>query len=309
LNVNLPSAQDQDISADQIFYVEMDNTTDVLFHIEFQGKSSKRPMKWRMLDYMSRIAESNDSKKKEVNLCSVIFYVGEDAGSTDTGEYEIKCPHGKISLAWRYQVKHLWKIKAEELLAFDSAPLLVLVGQTIIEDPQEFLPKVVERIKQEEDDQKRGSMLTLLVGLMADEELLEMLEQLIYQDELIDTPYLRRIRTQGREEGLQEGIQQGLLSGRLEGRQEGVLEGLQKGLQEGKEEGLQEGLLSGRLETRREVTLEVLISRFDPVASTYRKIERQLRQINELATLEDLFTTAMRCHDFPEFEVKLSEVA
>ena len=125
LNVSLPSAQDQDISADQVFYVYIKSGPDAILHIEFQGKGSKRPMKWRLLDYMGRLAESNYPKKGELRLCSYVFYIGEGVGSTDKGEYEIKCLDGTISLAWRYGVKHLWKMTASELLALGSTPIAV----------------------------------------------------------------------------------------------------------------------------------------------------------------------------------------
>ena len=40
LNVSLPSAQDQDISADQVFYVYIKSGPDAILHIEFQGKGT-----------------------------------------------------------------------------------------------------------------------------------------------------------------------------------------------------------------------------------------------------------------------------
>ncbi len=45
----------------------------------------------------------------------------------------------------------------------------------------------------------RGRLFTKLMALMNDEEMVNMLENLIEKDELLmDTPFLRRIRTKSR---------------------------------------------------------------------------------------------------------------
>ncbi len=40
-----------------------------------------------------------------------------------------------------------------------------------------------------------------------------MLERLIERDDLLNTPLMRRLRTQGREDGLKEGLEEGLEKG------------------------------------------------------------------------------------------------
>jgi len=60
------------VRVDQLFRVTMQNGRTTLLHIEFQGRSTHRPMKWRMLEYMARIADA----EPELDLFSVVFYVG-----------------------------------------------------------------------------------------------------------------------------------------------------------------------------------------------------------------------------------------
>jgi hypothetical protein len=69
---------------------------DVLLHVEFQGKDSERPMPWRMVDYLGRIAERElDYRHLErLSLCGVVFYVGEGAGAHDSGAYQSRATGG-----------------------------------------------------------------------------------------------------------------------------------------------------------------------------------------------------------------------
>ena len=60
------------VRVDQLFRVTLQNGRTTLLHIEFQGSSTHRPMKWRMLEYMARIADA----EPELDLFSVVFYVG-----------------------------------------------------------------------------------------------------------------------------------------------------------------------------------------------------------------------------------------
>lgn len=56
VNIELPGGEP--VRADHLFRVLLANGRTALLHIEFQGRSSRKPMKWRMLDYMTRIAEA-----------------------------------------------------------------------------------------------------------------------------------------------------------------------------------------------------------------------------------------------------------
>jgi hypothetical protein len=65
------------------------------------------------------------------------------------------------------------------------------------------LPAVLARLRQVPDSEARGRLLTALLALLPQEDIVTMVERLL-EDEtlLLDTLYLRRIREQGREEGL-----------------------------------------------------------------------------------------------------------
>jgi predicted transposase YdaD len=133
---------------------------------------------------------------------SVVFYVCRGAGAHDTGHHQITDPDGTTTLLWRYQVIRLWQMPAEELLALETPPLLVLVGQTRIDQPAVVLPAVVARLRRVPDAERRGRLLTALLALLPEEEMIAMVERLLEHDAvLLDTPYPRRIREEGREEG------------------------------------------------------------------------------------------------------------
>lgn len=53
LPADLPGAP---VVADQVFDVTLSNGQRILLHIEFQGRRTHQPMRWRMLDYMTRLA-------------------------------------------------------------------------------------------------------------------------------------------------------------------------------------------------------------------------------------------------------------
>jgi predicted transposase YdaD len=197
LNVELPA---DTLLTDQVFQVTLDNGRELVLHIEFQGRRSQTPMRWRMLEYMQRLAMAY-----RLPLWSVVFYVGAGSGVDDTGHHTISGPADIIPLVWQYQVVRLWQMSADELLALGQPALLALVGQTRIDRPAVVLPAVVARLRAVTDAEARGRLLTDLLALLPDEEMIAMVERLL-EDEtgLLDTPYLRRIREEGREEGALE---------------------------------------------------------------------------------------------------------
>ena len=194
LNVELPA---DILATDQVFRVTLADGRDLVLHIEFQGRRSHPPMPWRMLEYMPRLAVTY-----RLPLWSVVFYVGTGAGVDDMGRHEIQGPAAVAPLLWHYQVVHLWQMPAEDLLALDQPALLALVGQTRLDRPAVVLPAVVARLRQVPDPEARERLLTALLALLPQEEIVAMVEKLLEDDTLFDSPFLRRIREEGREEGL-----------------------------------------------------------------------------------------------------------
>jgi hypothetical protein len=192
VNIELPGGEP--VRADQLFRVVLASGRSALLHIEFQGRSSRKPMKWRMLDYITRVAEA----ERDSDLYSVVFYVGEGVGARDTGEYEVKAPDGSVTLHWKYRVVHLWKLRAEELLALDRPGLLPLVSQTQISNGEVILPTVIAQLKQVEDPEIKERLFVALLALADDRKVLTLIEQLLDREEfLLDSPYLQSIRTKG----------------------------------------------------------------------------------------------------------------
>lgn len=250
----------QDVFADLVFRVTLADGRVVMLHVEFQGRRTHRPMKWRMLDYAGRLAETYG-----LDVCSTVFYVGRGAGAGDDGRYQVGCPGAEPTISWHYRVVRLWQMKAEELLNLGRPALLALVGQTEIDHPDELLPQVVERMQTTPDVERQERLLTALVELMNDEEVLEMVEKLVEKEGLLmDTPFLRRVRKEGREEGREEGL---------------------------------------RTVYQRNI-LGALTLRFDPPASVYRQIEERLSAVADESQLETIFAAAIQSETVDDFQAQ-----
>lgn len=276
-NIELPAGR---IWFDTNLHVTLSNGQTPVLHIEFQGLRSERPMQWRMLDYMSRLAQQGSSP-----LCSAVIYVGDGAGIHDVGEYQVTCPDGSLALAWRYRVIRLWQMPAEELLALQRPALVPLLGQTRIAQPEQVLPVAVAAIGQVADYGQRVRLFDAFASLMRDEEVLTMAERLIEaMDEglLMDTPFLRRSREKGLAQGLSEGRAQGLA------------------------QGLSQGLAQGRVDELKKIILDVLATRLPLTVPQYRGIENAVDALADETRLRSLLRTAILAGDAAEFEAALA---
>src|SRR5262249_40901997 len=171
---------------------------EVVLHIEFQGRRSHPPMPWRMLAYISRLVGTY-----RLELLSAVFYVGRGAGADDTGHHQVQSPTGAVTLSWQYEVIRLWQMPAEDLLTLDRPALLALVGQTQVAQPEVVFPAVVARLRQEPDTERQHQLLAALLALITEEEWIQMVERALeLEDELMaESPFLRRIREEGRTAG------------------------------------------------------------------------------------------------------------
>jgi hypothetical protein len=130
----------------------------------------------------------------------------------DTGLYQVEGLDGTPVLSWRYRVLRLWQMPAEELLATEPLAPLVLVGQTQMAQPEVILPTVITRLRQVTAPELRNRLFTALLALLPAEEMITMVERLLEDDDLVlELPYLRRIREEGRQEGRREGEAEMLL--------------------------------------------------------------------------------------------------
>ncbi len=262
---------------------------ELVLHIEFQGRRSHRPVARRMLEYMTRLTASY-----ALDLCSVVFYVGRGAGTDDRGQHQVNGFAGTPVLTWQYDVIRLWQMRAEELLALDQPALLALVGQTQMDEPEVVLPTVIARLRSVPDLEMRGRLMTALLSLIPEEEMVYMVEQLLEDDELLlDTPYLRRIREAGREEG------------REAGREEGRIEGREAGRAVGRTEGREAGRVEGSLTASRRHIMRVLALRFTLAATVVQQIERSLETLVDEAQLERLLAVAIQSAQLTDFQAAL----
>ena len=202
------------VAVDQVFLVTLTDGREVLLHIEFQGRRSPTPMQWRMLDYMPRLALAYRQAMTSVGL-----YIGRGAGANDSGLYQVDDLDQSPVLAWRYRVLRLWEMPADALLTLTPVAPLALVGLMRMANPEATLTAVVARMRQIADGERRGHLLTALLALLPEEEMVTMVERLLTEDDLLaelDLPYLRKIRDEGRAEGHAEGHAEGRQAGEAE---------------------------------------------------------------------------------------------
>ena len=95
---------------------------------------------------------------------------------------------------------------------------------------------------------------------------------------LMDTPFLRRIRTESEARGEIRGEARGEVSGEAKGRAE------------------------GRIEELRQIILDVLATRLAPSLAAYRRIEVRVAAINEIERLRSLVQAAVSAANTAEFE-------
>ena len=272
------------VIADTLLRVELLDGRLCLLHIEFQGRSSHRPMHWRMLDYMSRMVQQH-----QLPIRSVVLYLEEGAGRNDSGQHHSSGPDGEITLAWHYHVIRLWQMQAEEILALGRLSLLPLIGFTRFQDPGSTVPEVLTQIRTHPLPERQAQLLGQLLSLLDDEEITAMIDQYLSEEEIEELkhyPFLWKQYQKARSEGLADGRAEGRIKGQAEGRQEGR----------------QEGLIAGKLEKAREAILEALVVRFDPRAADYRRIEMALKNRTVLHQLDEFFVQALKSGTLAEFE-------
>jgi hypothetical protein len=112
------------------------------------------------------------------------LYLDQGAGSQDTGQHEHLGADGGVVLAWSYQVVHLWRMRAEELLALGRRSLLPLVALTRLDRPAEIMPQVVAAIRAEPDTDRQQVLLEQLFALLRDEEVITMTQHLLTHEDL-----------------------------------------------------------------------------------------------------------------------------
>ena len=276
-NIELPPSSEP-VFSDLLFFVTLEDGRVAILHIEFQGRHTHRPMRFRLLDYLSRIILTYP----EYLVISVVVYIGQGVGKRDTGMHRVTQPDGSICMEWHYKVLRLWEMDAETLLEMDNPALLPLVGQMRMQEPAKVLPQVVQRLHAVEDAQQRKQRLSLLVTLIEDREVLDIMTQLIERKELLlDTPFLRDIRQEGLEEGLEKGLSR---------------------LVEERKKALEQGIEQGELRTRRNSIVETLQVRFNLSEEACQQLASRLEAISDEQQLHTLFRQALLAADMDAFQ-------
>ena len=177
------------IRSDQVFTVKLASGKEIIFHVEFEAGDDTEVMKWRMLNYMSRISEN---LKKPIQ--SVVLYLN-NKGKDDTGEHRIG------NVRWDYKAIRLEEVEASEFLKSNSPAMWALSALAKRKKPEEEAFEAVDKIKRNADNKDRTRLLELFLTLLHDERLVKMIqEQLEKEDYLMNSPFLQKVRGEGHDE-------------------------------------------------------------------------------------------------------------
>ncbi|MEM7532867.1 MAG: hypothetical protein AAF639_11870 [Chloroflexota bacterium] len=264
----------------------------LLLHIEFQGASSERPMRFRVLDYLVGFAD----KERGTRIHSVVFYVGEKTNITDTGHHRVMGIGQRVTLAWHYDTIWLWNLKPQELLDAGRPALLPLLGQAKLERPDEIIPVIYQEIRSLPNEEMQHRLLIELLALLQDEEIIKMIETMMTQDEwVLDTPYLRRWRKQV-EDAHNEGLQAGLQAG------------LEKGLDQGRaERDLLQQERKILIEEQRQNSLRLMVLRYKISGEEYLQMQTLLSSISSIEKLKAIADAVITVEDFGQFYLYVEE--
>lgn len=268
INVEFPA---RGARADLLFVIEDPPRT--ILHLELQSSSSARPMPLRELEYITRTVDAEIGVPTSVTprLHSVVIYIGEGAGSNDTGHYNVLGIDDTITLQWHYTVIHLWKMTPQWLQSLEQPALLALAGQTKLTEPETELAETLTQIRQIEDKSLREHIIASFASLLPSREVIAMMEAYLESDEqwVLELPYLQMIREKAIKEGL------------TEGRAEGAVRALRK------------AILGG------------VVERFDPASRIYVRLERQLEQIDQAEALQSML---IKLFSMEDVEILLASV-
>jgi hypothetical protein len=132
-------------------------------------------------------------------------------------------------------------------------------------------------IGQVADDEERGQLFAAFTSLLRDEEVIQMAERLMEamdQGLLMDTPLLRRIRSESEARGELRGEARGEVRGEVKGRATEL----------------------------RAIILDLLATRLEPSLAAYRRIEARVAALNDIERLRSLVRVAVSAASAAEFE-------
>ena len=187
----------------------------------------------------------------------------------------------------------LWQIDPEDLLELKRPGLLPLIGQTKIENPDELIPRVYEEIKSVPNEETQHKLLTELLALLQDKEIVEMVESLIERDEwALDTPYLRRWRNeiQGAQSRADEAESQAEEARSQAEEYRSLIA----------EQTLQQELERGR-EVRRQDILNQAAIRYEPSMREGLRLQKCLSVIADDEKFSGIFEAIVQVQDFEQF--------
>jgi F0F1-type ATP synthase membrane subunit b/b' len=302
IELNVPTPR-----LDMLYEVTLEDGRHCLLHIEFQGRRSKPTMPRRQLNHLSRLTIQNDWP---LTIESFVLYTERNAGTQDTGNYQINRLDGSPAINWHYTPIHLWRQPAESLLNLGKPGIIPLTGLMSIQKPETTLPQIAAEVKSEPDEEKRGILFSSLLALLSDEEQLKMMEQLLEADEyILDTPFIRRYRQQieaVRQEAQQ--AQQEAQQAQQEAQQaQQEAQQAQQEAQQAQQEA-EEKAKQAHAQARREDILEAIASRFNPTVDIYRQVEKQLVKVVDITDLSKLFTAVLQTDNLTDIQSLLAEM-
>ena len=221
-------------------------------------------MPFRVLSYASELL-----LRHELPVYSVVFYLSPNAGQTDPGGYSYG--NDTFGLQHKYQVIRLADLDGESFL--ETAPVGLLPFTPLMNPPTDtdtetWLQKCVEKtVSAPVDTQTRGTLLVALSTFGSIVHDLNLLQKLISEDMMRESPFIEDL--------------------------------MQKSIEQGKAEGIEQGIVQGARETSINNILSVLTERFPQ--SDVQPVAEALEPIQDLDRLSNLHRTTVRTPSVESF--------
>jgi hypothetical protein len=247
-----------------------------LFHLEFQLEH-EADFPQRMFSYVGIMTEQFDMPV----LAIAIYLRPRTAPLPNT--YTVQLDDQPVN-QFTYPVIKLWEhqdaIRSGQYR--ELAPLLVM----LVKDPTEqLLQEERALILQESDPQKRADLLALAVAIA----------EKYYPPGFLWEFFSEEVNQMKESFFVKQWMQ------------ESLEEGLEQGLEEGIEKGEAQGLEKGKQTQQRADILDILAQRFNPPATRYLPIIKQLEAITNPERLRDLLLyAALHATDIGDFEQRLA---
>jgi predicted transposase/invertase (TIGR01784 family) len=214
LNVEFPKIEEKE--ADYLFKAKLQNTKEIIVHIEFQATNHK-DMHFRMLRYLTEIY-----KKYKLPILQLVLYIGDDKMSMKN---EISFDLLDTKIDYSYKIINIQELDCDRFINSHDSDMVIMAILCNLKDKDKN--KVINTIIQRLNDINRDDNNSFKNSLLKLEILSELrnLEDIVKQEELkVLEKNISVERLPSYMIGYEDGELKGELRGELRGEQKAKIE-------------------------------------------------------------------------------------